>query len=179
MLSSEYARELAMSFGKLIEWDCVGEGPQTDLDFLRFRVEIDITKPLVPGLFITRLDGKEYLVSLKYERLSDFCYRCGCLGHGRDSCTNEVITKYAGKWSSEMRAKTVCRLQTPSHHPQVARFSQNHNPKVTHSHHPLTQTSPPRTNLEPRVTNIPQSPEPEHVTSSCATHMSSYETCLS
>ncbi|GKE79607.1 reverse transcriptase, partial [Tanacetum coccineum] len=37
ILSSEYARELAMSFGKLIELDRVGEGPQTDRDFLRFR----------------------------------------------------------------------------------------------------------------------------------------------
>ncbi|PWA55547.1 hypothetical protein CTI12_AA426470 [Artemisia annua] len=60
MLTSTYATELATSLGKLIELDCIGEGPQTDRDFLQFRVEIDITKPLVPGLFITRLDGKEF-----------------------------------------------------------------------------------------------------------------------
>ncbi|GJY74609.1 WD repeat domain-containing protein 83 [Tanacetum coccineum] len=34
MLSSEYATELAKSLGKLIELDCVGEGPQTGRDFL-------------------------------------------------------------------------------------------------------------------------------------------------
>nr|GEU52210.1 reverse transcriptase [Tanacetum cinerariifolium] len=54
MLSSEYATELAKSLGKLIELDCVGEGPKTDRDFLRFRVELDITKPLVPGFFSGR-----------------------------------------------------------------------------------------------------------------------------
>nr|GEY67868.1 hypothetical protein [Tanacetum cinerariifolium] len=38
--------------------------------------------------------GTESWVSLKYECLSDFfCYRCGRRGHGRDSCTNEGITK--------------------------------------------------------------------------------------
>ncbi|GKE05423.1 hypothetical protein Tco_1397441 [Tanacetum coccineum] len=47
MLSSGYTTELAKSLGKLIELDCVGEGPQTGRDFLRFRVEINTTKQLV------------------------------------------------------------------------------------------------------------------------------------
>ncbi|GJU71911.1 reverse transcriptase, partial [Tanacetum coccineum] len=138
MLSSKYATELAKSLGKLIELDCVRKGPQTKLDFLRFRVEIDISKPLVPGFFIKRLVGMESWVSLKYEHLSDFCYRCGCLGHGSDSCTNKVITKYAGKWSLEMRAKMVRRLQTPSHHSNIPRFSQHLVSTIPHLHHKST-----------------------------------------
>ncbi|PWA49962.1 hypothetical protein CTI12_AA455450 [Artemisia annua] len=157
MLSSEYATELANSLGKLIELDCVDEGPQTDRDFLRFRVEIDITKPLVPGFFISRSGGKESWVTFKYERLSDFCYRCGCLGHGRESCTNNVIAKYEGKWSSEMRAPTVRRLQKPNQHQHTSRFPKHLTPTTTHSQKPKQQPSS-TTSSQPPITDIPHSP---------------------
>nr|GEX57656.1 reverse transcriptase [Tanacetum cinerariifolium] len=58
------------------------------------------------------LCGTKSWVSLKYGRLFDFCYRFGRLGHGRDSYTNEVIAKYVGTWSSEMRAQCVFTIKT-------------------------------------------------------------------
>ncbi|GKA58168.1 reverse transcriptase [Tanacetum coccineum] len=117
LLTSEYATSTAKLLGKLVDLDCLGEGPQTARDFLRFRVELDLTKPLTLRLFISRPDGSESWVMLKYERLSDFFYRCGCLGHCRESYTNKVIEKFAWKWTSEMRTTFVRRLQAPNHHP--------------------------------------------------------------
>jgi hypothetical protein len=127
MLSSEYTTDLENSLGRLIELDC-----ETDRDFLQFRVEIDITKTLVLRFLISRSSGTELWVTLKYERLSDFFYRCGCLGHGRESCTNNVIAKYEGKWSSDMRAPTVQRLQKPNQHQHMSRFPKHLTPTTTH-----------------------------------------------
>ncbi|PWA54451.1 hypothetical protein CTI12_AA435140 [Artemisia annua] len=126
LFTSEYAASIAESLGRLVDLDCLGEGPQTIRDFLRFRVEIDLTKPLTPGFLIPRSDGSESWVMLKYEPLSDFCYKCGCLGHCRESCTNEVIDKFAGKWTSEMRTASVRRLQAPNHRPSSSKPSQVH-----------------------------------------------------
>ncbi|GJV71758.1 reverse transcriptase [Tanacetum coccineum] len=111
LLNSKYATSTANLLGKLVDLDCLGDGPQTAHDFLRFRVELDLTKPRTPRFFISRPDGSESWVMLKYERLSDFFYRC------RESCTNKVIEKFAGKWTSEMRTTSVRRLQAPNHRP--------------------------------------------------------------
>ncbi|GJV60622.1 reverse transcriptase [Tanacetum coccineum] len=119
LLTSQYAMTIAESLGTLVDLDCIGEGPQTDRDFLRFRVAINLLKPLIPGFFLPRPDGSQSWISLRYERLSDFCYRCGCLGHCRDSCTNDVIAKYAGKWTSELRTTSVRRLQASNQHPSM------------------------------------------------------------
>lgn len=55
--------------------------------YLRLRVIIDITKPLKKGFFLKR-EGKEDLwIKFKYERLSDFCYICGKIGHGLNECS--------------------------------------------------------------------------------------------
>ncbi|GKD66174.1 reverse transcriptase [Tanacetum coccineum] len=92
LLTSEYAMTIAESLGTLVDLDCIGE------------------------------DGSQSWISLRYERLSDFCYRCGCLGHCRDSCTNDVIAKYAGKWTSELRTTSVLSLNkgTSPHHFSVS-----------------------------------------------------------
>ncbi|PWA95005.1 hypothetical protein CTI12_AA054370 [Artemisia annua] len=160
LLTSEYATTIAESLGTLIALDCVGEGSQTDRDFLRFRVEVNITKPIVPGFFIPRSDGKESWITLKYERLSDFCYRCGCLGHCRESCTNDVIERFAGKWSQEMRTPSARNLSAHTYH-----ISTNHPQKQTgtgvHSHHTSAYDKSVKSTTSPSPSNnIPEAPTP-------------------
>ena len=54
--------------------------------FLRIRVDIDITKPLVRGKMI-QIEGMEKgWFHFKYERLPIYCYRCGILGHQKREC---------------------------------------------------------------------------------------------
>lgn len=48
---------------------------------LRFRATIDITKPLRRMIQIKGPNGEELHIRLAYERLPNFCYYCGCLGH--------------------------------------------------------------------------------------------------
>ena len=49
--------------------------------FLRIRVDIDVTKPLMRGKIIHIEGAKEGWVFFRYERLPTFCYRCGILDH--------------------------------------------------------------------------------------------------
>ena len=53
---------------------------------LRVRVRIDVTKRLVRGKKITIEGGEGRWVQFKYERLPNFCYRCGLLSHALKDC---------------------------------------------------------------------------------------------
>ena len=49
--------------------------------FLRVWVQIDVTKRLIRGKKITIEGGEARWVQFKYEKLPNFCYRCGLLSH--------------------------------------------------------------------------------------------------
>lgn len=51
------------------------------------RVRIDVTRQLVCGRKIIIEGGKPKWVNFKYERLPNFCYRCGFLNHALKDCT--------------------------------------------------------------------------------------------
>ena len=58
-------------------------------DFIRVRVAIDIGKPLSKGIHIM-LGSEKTWVAFKFEKLPDFCYSCGSLGHGIPECSSKV-----------------------------------------------------------------------------------------
>lgn len=83
--------------------------------YLRVRTALDISKPLKTGFFLPR-GGKESIwIQFKFERLGDFCYRCGCLDHGESSCSkNDVniedvidLRKAYGPWLRVSSASQV------------------------------------------------------------------------
>lgn len=53
--------------------------------FLRIKVEVDISKTLRRCVFLT-FKGKKTWVPLKYERLPNFCFKCG----GGKSCSAKM-----------------------------------------------------------------------------------------
>ncbi|KAL3511205.1 hypothetical protein ACH5RR_030606 [Cinchona calisaya] len=59
-----------------------------DGKFIKLLVEIDVTKPLLIGT-VVRVDGDMKWVTFKYEKLPDFCYACGIIGHSENSCPNK------------------------------------------------------------------------------------------
>ena len=60
--------------------------------FARVRVNVNVNKPLCPGVFLPRHERTDIWISLKYERLPEYCLRCGILGHTEVHCeTNKVF----------------------------------------------------------------------------------------
>lgn len=84
--------------------------------FLRVRVKIEISKPLPKGFWLRKSTeaGHDLWISYKYEKLSDFCYDCGRLGHDNRSC--KFVSREEGAssgYNPEMRASWVRRSQIP------------------------------------------------------------------
>ena len=54
--------------------------------FLRVRVRMDISKSLKKNMKIKKRNQEETWVNFKYERLPNFCFFCGIIGHAERSC---------------------------------------------------------------------------------------------
>lgn len=76
--------------------DEVGEFVEMDLDengsavgqFLRIKVKLDITKPLMRGVsLMAEKNDKPLWCPIVYEFLPEFCYVCGIIGHTDKTCT--------------------------------------------------------------------------------------------
>lgn len=72
---------------------------------LRIQVEIDILKPLHNSVILSCNGRSRIRIEIRYERLSDFCYKCGLLGHKISTCKMSIddedmdITTYDyGPW---------------------------------------------------------------------------------
>lgn len=59
---------------------------------IRLRVSVNITQPLKKILFIESEGGKKVPVAVEYEKLPNFCYCYGRIGHSYKECG-----KYATK----------------------------------------------------------------------------------
>ncbi|TXG70717.1 hypothetical protein EZV62_005652 [Acer yangbiense] len=93
--------------------DCLGK-------FLRVRVAIDIDKPLRRFLRVDVLgDGEETVMPIQYERLPNFCFRCGLLCHtirgcsmiGTEGLLNRKDLGYGTWLKAEVRKFTQQSLQ--------------------------------------------------------------------
>ncbi|KAI9106909.1 hypothetical protein K1719_022437 [Acacia pycnantha] len=64
-------------------------------NFLRARVLIDLRKPLAYGFWLPKPDGGKTWISIRYEKLPNFCYNCGKLGHDNRNCKIERLMSVA------------------------------------------------------------------------------------
>ncbi|XP_075670183.1 uncharacterized protein LOC142639946 [Castanea sativa] len=64
-----------------------------DGNFMRVRVELDITKPLCRGRKVTFDEGKDGWVLFEYERLPTYYCWCGLLSHVGKDCDRWVRSK--------------------------------------------------------------------------------------
>ncbi|KAL5829026.1 hypothetical protein ACOSQ3_018494 [Xanthoceras sorbifolium] len=98
-MNKRVAKLLAEMIGDVVEIpvdtkDCWGK-------FMRVKVGIDVTKPLRRGMkvWISEFDVM-ITVLLRYERLPDFCYACGLVGHSFLECMNKMAKLEAMESSS-------------------------------------------------------------------------------
>ena len=80
LLHGGIAEFLGNAIGRFVKFD---SSPMKGFvgSALRFRVLIDVTKPVCRMIMALGPDQKEFQVHIKYERLPNFCYHCGVIGH--------------------------------------------------------------------------------------------------
>ena len=70
--------------------------------FMRVHADLTIDKPLRRGCHVVNPNGEKYWVTFKYERLPNFCFRCGILRHDEKHCPgfphNSDSPKQYGDW---------------------------------------------------------------------------------
>lgn len=114
--NAQFARYIGDNMGGFIMFD---DSDPLGLDnFLRIKASINVGKPLRRGIKVaTSNDGFKW-VDIKYERIGDFCYFCGMLGHIDKDCTalesydndkKDMVYKY-GPW---LRASPLKRNRVP------------------------------------------------------------------
>ena len=86
----ENTENIGALLGKVLEVDFTGDELVCMSHFLRIKVELEVSKPLKSGFFLNRDPLLDIWVQLKYERVADFCFKCGRLGHVKIRCSSLV-----------------------------------------------------------------------------------------
>lgn len=105
-LNTEWTVRISNHVGLVDVIDSEGRGmPQQP--FLRARLVLDITKPLIPGCFLPLDEERVAWVYFRYEGIFKFCKECGCVGHNTGRCP---LSAY------DARRIISSRLQDLEHH---------------------------------------------------------------
>ncbi|TXG69026.1 hypothetical protein EZV62_003961 [Acer yangbiense] len=90
-MTKEMSEFLGQLIGELIDID-VGVTGECFGKYLRLKVAIDISQPLKRFLRLELTKGEESLLLLRYEKLSEYCFHCGIIGHSHQECHNRKCT---------------------------------------------------------------------------------------
>lgn len=71
----------------IVEEVDVDEGEMAQGEYLQVRVTLQVSQLLLRGSIFAIGGGEVVWVCFSYERLPNFCYLCGYLGHGEKECT--------------------------------------------------------------------------------------------
>ncbi|XBI32127.1 hypothetical protein VPH35_055617 [Triticum aestivum] len=92
----ELAEKVAAKVGDPPFTIVVNEGRINPSSTLRARVFVDVNEPLVRFVPITLKEHKKF--SVYYEKLPDFCFACGRMGHLADECGDGVHDPESFEW---------------------------------------------------------------------------------
>lgn len=99
--TEKVARSLAGDFAGFLDWDRRRSG-----ESLRIRVWVSLEQPLKKGKLVATTGREPYKAVFKYEKLYNFCFKCGRLDHMEGDCKEVVVgradQKRFGDWMRAM-----------------------------------------------------------------------------
>ena len=104
--SMENLLKIGSIAGRALETNFIGSSGGVWRRYIQVRVEVDVNCPLAPGFPLERDHLPELWIPFKYEKLGNFCFGCGILGHEQRDCQNkgaqsfiqEGMTGFFGRW---------------------------------------------------------------------------------
>ncbi|XP_028782868.1 uncharacterized protein LOC114738970 [Neltuma alba] len=108
----ENVRILGSMVGNVVMIEDPRRGNLLTRSFLRARVVVDLRKPLITGIWTPRPDMDPVWIKIKYERLQQFCFWCGRIGHDQKHCPyhsdeEEDVSRRFGTWLSSPAARMI------------------------------------------------------------------------
>ncbi|KAJ8631448.1 hypothetical protein MRB53_024771 [Persea americana] len=88
-MTDAIGRWLGASIGQVEEVD-LPDGKILGGQFLRVKVCLDLSRPLLPHVYLQRKSEGLKRTDVRYERLPIFCYHCGLLGHDIKHCDESL-----------------------------------------------------------------------------------------
>ncbi|KAG8367620.1 hypothetical protein BUALT_Bualt16G0091200 [Buddleja alternifolia] len=82
-INHTFAKIIGNNIGQFMEFDLEKSGARWGAS-MRIRARINISKPLRRVLILSNPDGDEFELVFTYEKLPNFCYLCGIIGHISD-----------------------------------------------------------------------------------------------
>ncbi|KAK2998563.1 hypothetical protein RJ639_023543 [Escallonia herrerae] len=86
LMTKQNVEKIGSKIGEVTEVDFTSDGKLAWLRYLRIQVQQDISEPLRTGFTRNKDHQQQAWIRLQYERLPDFCFACGRLGHTNRSC---------------------------------------------------------------------------------------------
>jgi hypothetical protein len=115
MMNRATAQVIGDDIGKFMEAD-VDSDEMAIGRALRIKVRLDVRKPLRRGILADLGDDKgECWCLISYERLPEFCYTCGIVGHVDQACHMKLGKEEKALFSSELRYIQQCKPYVPKH----------------------------------------------------------------
>ncbi|GLT72050.1 hypothetical protein SLA2020_440190 [Shorea laevis] len=136
-MNSANAHSIGTWIGTLLDVDQAAKQGMQLAKCLRIKVLLNITKPLIQGFFLNRHGKTPTRISFKYERLSEFCFKCGKLGHIAPHCPTYPPPISDPPYSAALRATPLdnADFMVFQHSPRAgaASSSLQQNPPSFHS----------------------------------------------
>ncbi|KAK9178425.1 hypothetical protein WN943_027615 [Citrus x changshan-huyou] len=142
------------------EGECIGP-------FAQVRISVDITKPLRRILILKQEGDEDIVMLIKYERLPDFCFCCGLIGHQFRECI-----QYKGQPNEKLIYGGWMKAPTPF---ELAKLNKGKNRKSRRDDQPdaTTGNTSVQIQIQPKPKEQPRNPNPSKHDGSGATQMDS------
>ncbi|KAJ1390041.1 Zinc knuckle CX2CX4HX4C [Sesbania bispinosa] len=113
--TQQMGKKIGASMGRVLEsniYEVQGRG-----SYVRTLVEIDAKNPLLRGVNAGSRKDRVFWVDFQYEKLPQFCYGCGIVGHDEDGCNGgtgrQEEERNRGPWMRAVQSGRQVKVSNP------------------------------------------------------------------